>query len=375
MRKKKKLGVIVNPIAGLGGRVGLKGTDGEEVARRARSMGASPESPRRASEALAAIRILRDEVESYSYPGEMGEDVLKQAGFSPKVLGSIRKGHTTSSDTERAARDMAKLHVDLLLFAGGDGTARDVYRAVGHSVTVLGIPTGVKMHSAVFALSPRVAGDVAVNFLKAGRPTSSEAEVMDIDETSFRAGVLNAKLYGYLRVPQERQHLQSAKSGGTSTEKQVIQGIATELFRTMEKDTAYIFGPGSTTRDILAQLHLEKTLLGVDVVKDGKVFAKDVNESQLAELTGRGARAKIVVTPIGGQGYIFGRGNQQLSGEIIKNVGKENLIVVASKQKLAALEGRPLLVDTGDTGVDASLAGYIRVVVGLDDYAMYRIGE
>lgn len=370
---KKKLGVIVNPVAGLGGRVGLKGTDGEDVAKRARSLGASPESPRRAAEALAVVRTIKDNVETFSYPGEMGEDVLREEGFRPKVLGSIRKGHTTSSDTENAARDMAKLGVDLLLFAGGDGTARDIYRAVGHRVTVLGIPTGVKMHSAVFAISPRIAGDVVVTFLGASKPKTSEAEVMDIDEASFRRGVLDARLYGYLRVPEERQHLQSAKSGGTSTEKQVVQGIATELFRTMVKGTLYIFGPGSTTRDILEQLHLEKTLLGVDIVKDGKVVARDVNEAQLSELLRMGAPAKIIVTPIGGQGYIFGRGNQQLSSRVIKKVGKENLVVVASKQKLASLEGRPLLVDTGDADLDASLAGYTRVIVGSDDYAMYRI--
>ncbi len=370
---KKKLGVIVNPVAGLGGRVGLKGTDGQDVARRARSLGASPESPRRTAEALEVIREIRGDVETFSYPREMGEDVLKEEGFRTKVLGSIRVGHTTSSDTENAAREMAELGVDLLLFAGGDGTARDVYRAVGHRVTVLGVPTGVKMHSAVFALSPRIAGDVTVNFLRASKPNFSEAEVMDIDEASFRRGVLNARLYGYLRVPEERQHLQSAKSGATSTERQVVQGIATELFRTMERGTLYIFGPGSTTRDILEQLHLGKTLLGVDVVKDGKVVAKDVNESQLDELLGKRTPAKIVVTPIGGQGYIFGRGNQQLSSKIIKKVGKENLIVVASKQKLASLEGRPLLVDTGDTDIDASLAGYTRIIVGSDDYAMYRV--
>ncbi len=370
---RKKLGIVVNPIAGMGGRVGLKGTDGAEVVRRARQMGASPESPRRAAEAIEAMRGIRDEIDVFAYAGEMGESVAREAGFTPNVIGSIRSGHTTSEDTRTAAKEMMDLSVDLLLFAGGDGTARDIYRAVGREITVLGIPTGVKMHSAVFALTPRIAGEVALKFLKASAPRVSEGEVMDIDEASFREGVLEAKLYGYLRIPEEGQHLQSVKSGGTQTEKQVIAGIATELFMSMEKGCLYIFGPGTTTRDILRQLHLEKTLLGVDVVLDGHLIARDVNERQLVRLLNGGKRAKIIVTLIGGQGYIFGRGNQQLSSRIIRKVGKDNVVLVASKQKLASLGGRPLLVDTGDGDVDRMLSGYARVIVGLGDYVMCKV--
>ena len=373
MRDRKKLGVLVNPIAGMGGRVGLKGTDGDGVAAQAVALGAKPESPRRAAEALRVVSSLKDEIDVFCFPGEMGEDVLRAVGFNPKVVGSIMRGRTTSADTESAAKAMKKLDVDLLLFAGGDGTARDIYRSVGRRLTVLGVPTGVKMHSAVFALSPRIAGDVVVNFLTSAKPDVTEGEVMDIDEGSFRKGIVNAKLYGYLRVPRESLHVQGAKSGGTHTEKQVVQGIATELFRTMEKGCLYVFGPGSTTRDILAELHLEKTLLGVDVVKDGKIVAQDANEKQLTNLLRKGHSAKIIVTPIGGQGYIFGRGNQQISSAVIERVGKENIIIVASKQKLASLAGRPLLVDTGDARVDRSLEGYARVIAGLGDYVMCRV--
>ncbi len=370
--RRRKLGVLVNPVAGMGGRVGLKGTDGE-VTREALRLGAEPESPRRAFEALRVLAQMKDEIEVISFPGEMGEDILRDAGFRPEVIGTIRPGQTSSADTESAAKEMVKLGVDLLLFAGGDGTARDIYRVVGRDVTVLGVPTGVKMHSAVFAITPRVAGDVAMRFLRSPTDNTTEGEVMDIDEVSFRKGVLNARLYGYMRVPRESQHLQNAKSGGTRTEKQVVQGIATELFRTMDKACLYIFGPGTTTRDVLAQLHLEKTLLGVDVVVGGRVVARDVNEKQLSLLLGRGEQAKIIVTPIGGQGYIFGRGNQQLSGEIVGRVGKENIIVVASKEKLASLNGRPLLVDTGDDLVDRSLEGYVRVIVGFGEYVMCKV--
>jgi predicted polyphosphate/ATP-dependent NAD kinase len=371
--RRKKLGIIINPVAGLGGKVGLKGTDGTEVAAKARRMGASPESPLRAEQALKVVLPLKDEVDVLSYPGEMGEDVARKVGFQPRVIGSIRAGHTTPEDTQRAARKMLASGVDLLLFAGGDGTARDIYRAVGSKLTVLGVPTGVKMHSAVFAITPRVAGVVALEFLGAPAPGTAEGEVMDIDESSFRKGVLDAKLYGYLRTPQGSQHLQSVKSGGTQTDAQAVQGMATELFRSMERGCLYIFGPGTTTRDTLAQLHLDKTLLGVDVVLDGRLVGRDVNEKQIWELLKGTTKAKIVVTPIGGQGYIFGRGNQQLSARVIRKVGKENIVVIGSKQKLASLGGRPLLVDTGDPRLDESLTGYIRVIVGLGEYVMCRV--
>jgi len=371
--RKKKLGVLINPVAGMGGRVGLKGTDGEGVLRRARQLGASPESQRRAMEALKVIHGLGRDVVTFAYPHEMGEDAAREVGLLPTVKGAIRSGYTTSEDTRRAAREMSDLGVDLLLFAGGDGTARDIYRAIGREVTVLGIPTGVKMHSAVFALTPRIAGEVARNFLKAPTPKVSDGEVMDIDEASFRKGVVDARLYGYLRIPKEGDHIQGVKSGGTQTEKQVVQGIATELFMNMSKDCLYIFGPGTTTRDVLAQLHLEKTLLGVDVVLNRRLIARDANEEQLKMLIGEGRRAKIIVTLIGGQGYIFGRGNQQLSSEVIRRVGKDNVTVIASKEKLASLAGRPLLVDTGDEGVDRLLNGYTRVIVGHGDYVMCKV--
>lgn len=372
--RKRRLGILVNPVAGMGGSVGLKGTDGADVVRKARQLGAKPDSSRKAVEALKVLRAIVDGIEVFAYPNEMGEDAAREAGLMPTIHGSIRSGETTPEDTKKAAREMMKLRVDLLLFAGGDGTARDVYNAVGRKLVVLGIPTGVKMHSAVFALTARGAGEVALTFMRASTPKVTEGEVMDIDEESFRRGTVAAKLYGYLRIPDESRLIQSVKSGGTQTQQQVVQGMATELFRSMERDCLYIFGPGTTTRDILAQLHLEKTLLGVDVVLNRQLIARDVNESQLLTLID-GKKAKIVVTVIGGQGYIFGRGNQQFSPKVIEEVGKDNLIVVASKQKLAALEGRPLLVDTGSEKSDAMLSGYLRVITGLEDYVMYKVAS
>jgi predicted polyphosphate/ATP-dependent NAD kinase len=369
----KKLGVIVNPIAGIGGRVGLKGSDGAEILRSARRLGARPESPRRATEALAVVSRLRDAVEVLAYPAEMGEDECREAGFEPTVIGSIQSGATTPEDTERAAAEMLGAGASLILFAGGDGTARNLCDAIGERVPVLGIPAGVKIHSAAYAVTPRSAGEVAAGFL-AGRLTETRAaEVMDIDEDAFREGTLAARLTATCACPRaptgpERQ------VRGIQTEKHALQGIAEDVIAAMEGDEGcYIIGPGTTTRSIMERLGLENTLLGVDVVRGRKLVAKDVTEAALLEIVGRDP-ARIVVTVIGGQGHVFGRGNQQLSPELIRRVGKENIIVVATKEKLLSLSDRPLLVDTGDEALDQELGGYTRVTTGYREYAMWKVG-
>ena len=370
----KKLGVIVNPIAGMGGRVGLKGSDGIEILQKAREMGAEPESPRRAIEALKIIAKLKDEIEVLAYPDEMGADECREAGLEPEAIGSIKSGETSPEDTMEAAREMAKKGVDLILFAGGDGTARNIYTAIGPEIPVLGIPAGVKIHSAVYAINPRSAGEVASLYLQGQVVNIREAEVMDIDEEAFREGRVNARLYGYLKVPVERR-VQSVKSGARS-EQAEVEGMAAEVVANMEKDTLYIIGPGTTTRAIMERLELPNTLLGVDVVLNRELIANDVGEKQLFNLLNQhGGNTRIVVTAIGGQGHIFGRGNQQISPRVIRLVGKKNIIVVASRDKLVALQPHPLLVDTGDPDLDQELSGYVRVVTGWEDSIMYRISN
>ena len=370
----KKLGVIVNPVAGMGGRVGLKGSDGIEILKKAREMGAEPESPRRALEALKIIAKLKDEIEVLAYPDEMGADECRQAGLEPEVIGSIKSGETSPEDTMEAAREMAQKGVDLILFAGGDGTARNIYTAIGPQIPVLGIPAGVKIHSAVYAINPRSAGEVASLYLQGQVVNIREAEVMDIDEEAFRQGRVNARLYGYLKVPVERR-IQSVKSGAHS-EQVEVESMAAEIVANMEQDTLYIIGPGTTTRAIMERLELPNTLLGVDVVLNRELVANDVGEKQLFNLLDQHkGKAHIVVTAIGGQGHVFGRGNQQISPRVIRLVGKDNIIVVASRDKLVALQPHPLLVDTGDPDLDQELSGYVRVVTGWEDSIMYRISN
>lgn len=366
-----KLGFIVNPIAGMGGKVGLKGTDGTEILQRARELGAEPEAPKKANKALEILTPLRDKLRIITCPGDMGENEAVAAGFVPTVIGD-RKDDTGPEDTEQAARYMLNLGVDLLLFAGGDGTARNIYNAIGAKMPALGIPAGVKIHSAVYANHPRSAGEVALKYLQGELETLREAEVMDIDEEAFRQGQVTAELYGYLQVPYERQLVQSLKAGRTEGEEAALDAVADRIIDEMELDVLYIIGPGTSTRPIMDKLDLPNTLLGVDLIKNRRLVASDVSEQEiLRHLDGQ--QAKIIVTVIGGQGYIFGRGNQQLSAKVIQKVGKKNIRIIATKNKIVSLRGQPLLVDTGDDEVNAEFNDYMRVVTSYNEEMMYKV--
>ncbi len=367
----KKLGLIVNPVAGLGGRVGLKGSDGIEVQRKACGLGAVPQAGERARQALVPLTTV-DNLTIITFPAEMGADVVRAVGLTPTVIGDIQPGATTAQDTRDAARMMEASGVDLLLFAGGDGTARDIYAAVGDRLPALGIPAGVKIHSAVFGTTPLSAGELAAAYLRGQATTLREAEVMDIDEEAVRRGVVSARLYGYLKIPYQRRLVQSLKAASGPGEQGAMAAIAAAVADRMQPGVLYILGPGTTVRAIADELGLPKTLIGVDVVRDRQLVAADVNEADLLTLLD-GQPARVVVTPIGGQGFLFGRGNQQISPRVIARVGRENIIVVATRTKIYALQGRPLLVDTGDPAVDAALSGYIRIITAYDEEMIYRV--
>jgi len=368
----KRLGLIVNPVAGIGGRVGLKGSDGEAIVKQAVELGAVKLSPGRAVEALRRIARIREQVEVITYPGEMGEDEAREAGLQPTVIGSIAHESTTREDTVEAARTMAEMGVNLIMFAGGDGTARDMVEAVDGDVPVLGIPAGVKIHSGVFAINPADAGELAALYLEGGPVKLRELEVMDIDEEAFRDDRLSARLYGYLKVPYVEAMVQNTKSGSATTDEFSLEGIAADIVEEVERDVLYVLGPGTTVRPIAEKLGLSKTLLGVDVVLNGELVAADANEEKLLELV-EGKEARVIVTVIGGQGFVFGRGNQQISPQVIRSVGVENITIIATPGKLATLQGRPLLVDTGDTEVDEMLSGYAKVVTEYGRRVVYRV--
>ena len=369
---RKKVGLIVNPVAGLGGRVGLKGSDGEAIQKRAMALGARPESPDRAVQALDRLHEGCNGIELITYSGSMGESEARKAGFNPIVIGHAEEGATSAGDTQAAARMMLGMGIELLLFTGGDGTARNVHDALGEAqIPVLGIPAGVKIHSAVYARNPVSAGEVALQFLDGRIREFREAEVMDIDEEAFRAGQVTARLYGYCKVPKADRLMQSMKSGRGTGDLAATDLIANHVVEHMDRGVAYIIGPGTTTRAVMNKLGLPNTLLGVDVVLNGALLASDAGEQQLLGIV-RNHPCRIVVTVIGGQGYIFGRGNQQLSPRILKAVGKSNITVITPQSKLSSLGGNPLLIDTGDPEVNAMLSGYYRVITGYDKIIMLK---
>jgi predicted polyphosphate/ATP-dependent NAD kinase len=347
----KTIGLIVNPVAGMGGAVGLKGTDGKAIVKRAKSLGAKPVAPVRAEVFLSELTLVKNGVRLFVGAGSMGEDEAKSCGFIYKVLGE-RKKETSAEDTIAVARYMVDAGVALVVFCGGDGTARDVLKAVGTELPVLGVPTGVKMHSAVFAVNPQAAARVVMRFLYEALPLR-EAEVMDVDEKAFREGRVSAELYGYVLAPYEPHLIQANKLASPMTESELRNhaAIGVYIIENMKPDVIYIIGPGSTTRTIGDLLDAKKTLLGVDLFCNKKLVASDVNEKQILEAI-RGKTAQIIVTPIGGQGFIFGRGNQQISPEVIRRVSINNIVVIATESKLRSL--KVLRVDTGDANLDAA---------------------
>ncbi len=348
----KTVGFIVNPVAGMGGAVGLKGTDGKAILHKAISLGAKPIASQRAETFLAELVLAKDSLRLFVGAGSMGKAEAEKCGLQFEVKGES-KDVTSSEDTKLAAKAMVQAEVDLLVFCGGDGTTRDILNAVGLKVPVLGVPTGVKMHSAVFAVTPQAAARVAISYLWGGLPLR-EAEVMDVDEQAFREGRVSAELYGFMLSPYEPHLILGNKLESPMTENEVRNqaAIAIYIIEEMKPDLTYVVGPGTSTRTIGDLLDQKKTLLGVDLFQNKKIIARDVNEKQLLKAT-KGQAARIIVTPIGGQGFIFGRGNQQISSKAIRQVGLDNIVVVATKSKLERLKS--LRVDTGDPELDKDL--------------------
>ncbi len=370
---RRRLGLIVNPVAGIGGRVGLKGSDGLEIQQQAHALGAEPRAEERAAAALKPLLHMADAIDLLAAAGRMGEAVARRVGFRPRVVPvPAAGGATTAEDTRQAALAMRDAEAELVLFAGGDGTARDMCRAVGTGLPVLGIPAGVKIHSAVYAVTPVLAGSLAAEYLRGGRAHLREAEVVDLDEEWHRRGQIVTALYGYLMVPHRAGAVQGRKVPTPPGETAQAQAIAAAVAEQMEPGRAYALGPGTTTRAVAERLGLPKTLVGVDLMTREELLAADVGEAQILAVQERHPLG-IIITPIGGQGFLLGRGNQQISPRVLRRVGREHLLVICPAAKLAALQGAPLLVDTGDPEVDGWLAGYQEVITGYRERAVYRV--
>ncbi|WP_078083934.1 ATP-NAD kinase family protein [Microbulbifer mangrovi] len=380
--KLKKLGLIINPWAGIGGPAGLKGSDGVETVERALQAGIQPQSHKRAAIALQALTPFASELEIVTFAGDMGETLARELGFTVNVVGAAAAGRSTPADTEAAARSIRAAGADLIVFAGGDGTARNMVNALGDTFPVLGIPAGVKMHSACFAISPKAGGEVLRRLMSGELVDLHQREVRDIDEKSFREGRVSTRYYGELLVPEEGHFLQAVKNAGREVEELAVADIAAQIVEDIEEldpKTLYIVGPGSTTLAVLSELGAEGTLLGVDLWQDGALLATDVNAVQIAEAIqqhrseAQDAPVKILLTAIGGQGHLIGRGNQQLTPEVLRAVGRAHLMVVATKTKVTELGGRPLLVDSSDPSLDEAWSGFIPVVTGYRDEILYPL--
>lgn len=364
------IGVVTNPVAGVGGPAGLSGSDGVEVQRLAVERGSVSRVHDRTVTALRELAQRYPEATIVTAAADMGERAVIEAGFTPEVVYEPEMP-STAEDTVRAVEALVARGATLVLFAGGDGTARDVSRALPEEVAALGIPSGVKMYSGVFAVGPRAAGAVAAGWCMGAVPTVPR-EVFDIDEHELREHRVAAQLYGVMRVPLRPGRTQARKTSTLSGEHDAIQAAAAGFVLSMDQGVRYALGPGGTMQEVARAIGYDKPPLGVDVVQGGEVLASSVSESELSQLLAE-APSKVVVSVIGGQGFVIGRGNQQISARILAELGLSRLVIVAPDQKLIDLGGRPLLVDSGDPDVDRLLTGIVPVTTGVQTRSLYRL--
>ncbi|MBG9980856.1 ATP-NAD kinase family protein [Facklamia sp. DSM 111018] len=367
----KKLGLVINPIAGMGGRVGLKGTDGKLVLEEALKRGAHPEAPSKALKALKSLDELKEDIKLFVASGEMGENIAEEAQLSYEVIHKI-EGESQAEDTLKLAEKLIEAEVDLILFAGGDGTARDIASVSNLDIPVIGIPAGVKIHSPVYATTPEHAGQLAIKYLKNQKMALKDEEVIDIEESAFRRDEILTKVYGYLSVPYDESHLQNLKSPTPQSDENAQISAALDIIDNMQEDTYYIVGSGSSVAPVMLELGLEPTMLGIDIIKNKQMIKKDVYEQEILDIIGD-SPSKLIVTPMGGQGYLFGRGNHQLSDKVLAKLNKKDIIIVATPGKLNTLNGNPLLVYTGNKEIDEKLAGYYKVLLGYQNSRMYKV--
>lgn len=363
------VGILVNPIAGVGGTVALKGSDGESIQLEAASAGGKPRGGERLVRMLVSLGETAQQIRWSTWGGDMGARWMAQAKV-PATLAGEPAVPSKPQDTVRAAQVLRDSGIDLLLFAGGDGTARDVFNGIGDSVPVLGVPAGVKMHSGVFATTPSVAAEVLTLLIDGGLVSSILRDVRDIDEAALREGAVRSRFFGELKVPEVGGYVQHTKIGGRENEELAVEEIVADVAERLAAESRpVVLGPGSTLAAIKRRLGLAATLLGVDVWQSDKQIGRDVTAAWLEKNV---SSPLLVLSFTRGQGFLLGRGNQQFSPQFLRGVEKESLWVVGTRNKLQSLEGRPLLLDTDDEVLDASFSGLIEIIAGYEDRLWYR---
>ncbi|MHA1610745.1 MAG: ATP-NAD kinase family protein [Promethearchaeota archaeon] len=383
-----RIGLIINPIAGVGGKIGYKGSDGIEAEKAIEELGAEIQSPRRTREFLQALVPLQHEIHFITVAGVMGGNILQEFPYTYELLSDqplldlTELFSTTSEHTKAAARAFLNNQTDLLIFVGGDGTARDICEVIQNGgsvnapVPVLGIPSGVKIHSSVFSTTPSAAAQIVIRFLHHEIPLR-EAEVLDIDEEKFRDNQVISKLYGYMRTPYAPTLSQPSKMASPHTEQEfenqtrIAEWLLIEWDRA-DPDIYYLLGPGTTTRAIANVLEQPKSLLGVDLFYQKQQIAADLNEHSLLDYIS-GKSVKLIITPIGAQGFVFGRGNLQLSAKVLSHIGLSNIQIIATKYKVSTLPNRKLRIDSRDSEFDVSFQGLHRVLVDFGEYQILEV--
>ena len=368
-----EIGVIVNPIAGMGGSVGLKGTDGPSVLAEAWARGAKPLAGARARRALAVLADACPGARIVAGAGSLGACHFQ--GLKLSLVEVPTNGVEDAAATRSLAAAMAERGIPVVAFAGGDGTARDLMAAVGHRAAILGIPCGAKMHSGVFAVSPEAAGRVLASLASGsgGRIDYPEAEIMDVDEALLREGPAQFTP-AWLRPDSANSAPDSvSERGAAADDESMLDALGREIAGEMEPGATYLIGPGTTAKRPAVALGIEGELLGVDVLRDRRLVARDVTGRAALQLA-CGTPLRIIVGVTGGQGFVFGRGNQQIGAEAIRRCWPDAVTILAGSAKLALLPQPWLLADTGEQALDAALSGYVRVRTGPQRSTMMRIG-
>jgi len=364
---KIKIGLIVNPISGLGGPLGLKGSDSDNIWDHVSDVYNLP-SLQRTYDTLNNIDSkIVDKIIFYTGNELLGEYLLKQFDFKYKIVYTSKIQRTSRNDTYELLKAFKTQNVNLIVFAGGDGTSSDLIKIIDTDIPVVGIPVGVKMYSSIFPLSPIYSSKIISEFCSYHELKFILREVSDLDDRNIHKGITTTKFIGYLNTPLnlDDNYLQESKGSSISDEGNEIDNLIEDFIDRYTSMDTYIFGPGSTTNTILKSIDIEGTLLGFDIIKNKKLVYKDCSENDIYNYlnTNQGKDSKLVLTVIGNQGFLFGRGNQQISPRILNKIDKNNLLIYSTKTKLDSLNNE-ILIDTGDLITDKKFSGYVNIITG-----------
>ncbi|MCX6428567.1 MAG: NAD(+)/NADH kinase [Actinobacteria bacterium] len=362
MSVQLKVGLIVNPIAGMGGKVGLHGTDLESFAV-ALSLGAQPTSGLRTVRALAGLVNEQELFDFYAAAGVMGGDYLEEAGISyTRILNFASDRKSGAGDTRAIASSLIEVGVDIILFSGGDGTARDIFSVIGGKIPIIGIPAGVKMRSEVFGIYPESIAGILISQAQSSVGTRvREAEILDVSELPNRNGIWDTELFGVALTPNATQHIQCSKISGESHADIGLCELANAMAKEMAPGKLYLIGPGRSAHLILQEQGLVGSFVGVDALVDGQVIGRDLSEDAILALLERFEKRELILGVIGGQGFLLGRGNQQISARVISAIGFDAITIMASARKISALIPARLHIDLGESDIYPLIPQYIQV--------------